>query len=288
MSENGKLNKFWLYELTRPAFEDWLENEPAPVVIIGIGSIEQHGPHLPIGMDSLWARNFIHKVAKRTNSVAFHPCWSGYSRHHMGFKGTVTFSQETFLAVLMDTIGCLAEHGVKRFVISNWHGGNNSTYNLAIQKAIRKHRVMVAAPWGPSGTELSKRFYDRQRRYYDQHAGLSETSSALNMYPELVEMWRIPDDWKPTMSIHPKLMEYMDPDREDYQLVNQVLDACIEPYTDDYVSDGIIATNDPRNADPNEAARASEERENFLVDYINLWKTIPLPPAYRSRAPRPS
>ena len=39
MSENGKLNKFWLHELTRPAFEDWLDNEPAPVVVIGVGSI---------------------------------------------------------------------------------------------------------------------------------------------------------------------------------------------------------------------------------------------------------
>ena len=43
LSENGKLSKFWLWELTRPAFEDWLDNDPAPVVVIGIGSIEQHG-----------------------------------------------------------------------------------------------------------------------------------------------------------------------------------------------------------------------------------------------------
>jgi hypothetical protein len=42
MSENGKLSKFWITELTRPAFEDWLEHEENPVVVIGIGSIEQH------------------------------------------------------------------------------------------------------------------------------------------------------------------------------------------------------------------------------------------------------
>ena len=47
------LSKFWIHELTRPAFVDWLENESAPVAVIGIGSIEQHGPHLPLGTDSL-------------------------------------------------------------------------------------------------------------------------------------------------------------------------------------------------------------------------------------------
>jgi hypothetical protein len=71
LSENRKLKKFWLYELTRPAFEDWLENEPAPVMVIGVGSIEQHGPHLPLGTDSLTARKFIYEVAKKTNSLAF-------------------------------------------------------------------------------------------------------------------------------------------------------------------------------------------------------------------------
>ncbi len=45
MSENGKLSRFWIHELTRPAFEDWVDNDPTPVVVIGIGAVEQHGPH---------------------------------------------------------------------------------------------------------------------------------------------------------------------------------------------------------------------------------------------------
>ena len=107
MSENGKLSKFWIHELTRPAFEDWLDKEPEPVVIIGIGSIEQHGPHLPLGMDSLAARSFIHEIAKKSNSVCVHPCWSGYSPHHMAFKGTITLSEDTLLNVILDTISKL-------------------------------------------------------------------------------------------------------------------------------------------------------------------------------------
>jgi len=280
MSENGKLKKFWIQELTRPAFEDWLENEPAPVVVIGIGAIEQHGLHLPLGTDSLGARAFIHEVAERTNSVCIHPCWPGYSPHHMGFKGTITFSEETLLSVLLDTIGSLATHGVNRFVLINHHGGNSNIMALAAQIAKREFRVMVATPRGPSETELAKKIEDRMKRYFEVHSGPRETAYALHYFPELVEMWRL-EDWGNTFKVDPKLMEFMDPDREDHELVNQVFDACLEPDTDDFTSSGQYAITDPRTADPEEAKQASEERLQFLVDFINLWKTIPVPPAYR-------
>ena len=81
-----------------------MENEPEPVVVLGMGSIEQHGPHLPLGMDSLGAKHFVYEVAKRTNSVCFNPCWPGYSPHHMGYRGTVTLKEDTLHAVYMDTI----------------------------------------------------------------------------------------------------------------------------------------------------------------------------------------
>ena len=73
----------------------------------------------------------------------------------------------------------------------------------------------------------------------------------------------------------------MDPDREDYELVSHVFTACLEPDTDDFTSSGQYAVTDPRTADPEEAKQASEEGVQFLVDFINLWGTIPVPPAYR-------
>lgn len=279
MSEKGKLKRFWIHELTRPAFEDWLDNDPAPIMIIGIGAIEQHGSHLPLGMDSLGARAFIHEVAKRSNSVCVHPCWPGYSPHHMGFRGTITFREETLLGVLMDTIASLADHGIKRFLISNHHGGNRNIMNLAIQLAKRYSGVMVAAPSGPSDTEMAKIMTDRQKRYWDVHSGPNETSGALYLFPELVEMERL-EDWEPTLKIDPKLMDFMDPDREDYELVSQVRAACGEPDTDDFTSSGVYGINDPRTADPDEYKQRFEERVQFFVDFINLWKSIPVPPAY--------
>ena len=280
LSENGKLKKFWLQELTRPAFEDWIENEPVPVVVLGVGSIEQHGPHLPLGMDSLGARHFVHEVASRTNSVCFHPVWPGYSPHHMGFRGTVTLSEDTLQAVLMDTIGSLSEHGVKRFVMSNHHGGNRNIFNLVAQLSKHYFNVMVATPSGPSGTELAKEVADRQKRHWDVHSGPTETSGALHHFPELVEMWRL-EGWEPALRMDPKLFEFMDPDREDFELVSQVRSACMPPVNIDFTSTGVYGTNDPRTASAEEGGRRFEERVKFFVDFINVWKTIPLPEAFK-------
>jgi len=281
MSENGKLSKFWITELTRPAFEDWLEHEKDPVIVIGIGSIEQHGPHLPLGMDSLAVREMIHKVASRTNSVCVHPCWPGYSPHHMGFPGTITFSWDTLMNVLMDTISSLAYHGIKRFVIINGHGGNTATMNLVAQVAKREYGVMIAVPTGPNSTELAKKTGDRSQRYWDVHSGTNETGTALALFPNLVEMWRIPEDWEPSNNMSQKLKDMKNPDRKDHELASQVFGAVAEPDTDDFTTDGIYGWDSPKEANAEEAATRIEERVEFIAEFIRRWKEIPVPPAFR-------
>ena len=279
MSEKGKLKRFWIQELTRPAFEDWLENEPAPVVIIGIGAIEQHGLHLPLGTDSLGVVEFIHTVASKTNSVCVHPCWPGYSPHHMAFPGTITFSEDTLKGILLDTIESLTSHGVKRFVLINYHGGNTNISKLVAQIAKREFNVMVATPEGPDETELAKEIQRRMDKYFEVHSGPRETSYALHYFPELVEMWRL-EDWENPTLIEEKLQEFMDPDREDFELVNQIFHASLPPNTHDISKTGQYAINDPRTASPEKGMQMSDEAIDFLVGFINLWKTIPLAPAY--------
>jgi creatinine amidohydrolase/Fe(II)-dependent formamide hydrolase-like protein len=196
----------------------------------------------------------------------------------MTFAGTVTFSEGTLLAVLMDTIGSLSRHGIKRFLIVNIHGGNTNIVNLAVQLAKREFHVMVAAPLGPGATAIGKLHSDRQKRYWDVHSGPTETGTALHLFPEMVEMNRL-EGWKPTLSMHPCLMKFLDPDRDDYELVAQVFRACVEPDTEDFTSSGVYGTNDPREADPEESKVRFEEKVGFLVEFIKTWKSVPVPPA---------
>lgn len=277
MSENGKLSKYWLHQLTRPAFEDWLENEDEPVIVFGLGAIEQHGPHLPLGTDSLDTEAMIEEIAKRSNSVCVMPSWVGYSPHHMGFKGTVTFSEETYLGVILDTIGSLAEHGVKRFVFYSGHGGNMPVLNLAMTIARRKYKAMCYYAMGPKGSEVSKKIMERMKKYNDLHSGVNETSAALHHFPELVEMWRL-DDWEPMLRVDSPAKEYMTSENE---IERQVAEASREPSTHCFTADGIYGTNDPRTADPEEYAERFDERAQYYADFIKLWKTVPVPKGYQ-------
>ena len=277
MSENGKLSRYWLQELTHPSFEDWLENEPQPVIVFGLGAIEQHGPHLPLGTDSLDTMSMIEEIGKRSNSVCVMPSWVGYSQHHMGFKGTITYSEETYLGVILDTIGSLAEHGVKRFVFYSGHGGNMPVLNLAMQVARRKFKVMCYYAMGPRGSEVGKKIMERMVKYNDLHSGVNETSAALKLFPELCEMWRL-DDWEPMLKVDSKIKEFMGSESE---IERQVADASREPSTHHFTSDGIYGTNDPRTADPEEYAKWFDERAQYYADFIKLWKRVPVPKGYR-------
>jgi len=267
--------KYLLHEMTRGAFEEWLKSEKRPVALIAVGAVEQHGPHLPLGTDTIWAVSICEEIAKKTNSIVVQPCWPGFSPHHMAFKGTITFSAETLLNILVETIDSLAKHGIKRFIIINGHGGNTEIVALAARLAKRKSRVYVAIPRGPSKTELAKKYADRALKYLEVHSGARETGSILIIRPDLVEMDRV-KDWKPTTKLEPELMKLMNPEREDREIAQQVLWASLPHDTDEITSSGIYALTHPKDADLNEAKKRREEFVNFVVEFIKLWKTIPL------------
>jgi creatinine amidohydrolase/Fe(II)-dependent formamide hydrolase-like protein len=149
-----------------------------------------------------------------------------------------------------------------------------------VQLAKREFGVMVSAPQGPSGTELAKKLSERQKRHWDVHSGPSETGTALALFPELVEMNRL-EGLEVTLKLDPRLIEFLDPDRADYELVSQVYSACSQPDTDDFTSSGVYGKNDPRDADAEEARRRFEERVEFVAEFIRVWKTIPTPPAFK-------
>jgi creatinine amidohydrolase/Fe(II)-dependent formamide hydrolase-like protein len=184
------------------------------------------------------------------------------------------------MAVLMDTMESLSCHGIRRFLICNVHGGNGNVVNLAIQKAKQELHIMAAAPTGPGYEGKQRRRGWRQKRHWDVHSGRTETSTALHLFPKLVEMERL-ESWKPTLDMAPALMEFLDPDREDYELVQQVFRACVEPRTDDFSSSGVYGTSDPKKADVEEAKKRFEDKVNFMVAFIQAWKNIPAPAGFK-------
>ncbi len=262
--------KVLLQEFTRPAFEEYLESEPNPVALVPLGSIEQHGPHLPLGTDSYVAQAMAERAARRTNSIVVTPCWPGYSPHHMGFPGTITFSAETLTGIILDTVQSLADHGIKKVVLLNAHGGNTTIANDAARKARRETGSIVLTPGPSSGRDPKDTL-----RHVDVHAGAGETGTALALFPELVEMERV-EEFEPTAKFPEQVEKLRDPDGPDAEIRLQLVMAYIGD-THEFTSSGVYGFTDPKDADPEASESGLQTRLEQLVKLIEYWKEIDLP-----------
>lgn len=94
-------------------------------VVIGIGSIEQHGPHLPTSTDSLIGDAIANKVtANLKNALQAPTIRIGCSSHHLSFPGTISYKESTLKAIIQDYVKSLALHGFTNIVLLPSHGGN--------------------------------------------------------------------------------------------------------------------------------------------------------------------
>jgi len=182
-----------VWEMTRCEAEAVLDDVEA--VIIPTGSLEQHGVHLPMGHDTASALFIATKAAERLypKILVAPPIAVGLSPHHMRWPLSLTLRPATFLALLLDLASSLKQHGVRRVVILNGHGGNMRAWEEIGGSATR----IAAEKMGEMGLKaaavnywelLPNSFLEETLDVEPSggHAGEFETSVALFMYPEKV------------------------------------------------------------------------------------------------------
>lgn len=130
-----------LLEITQPEAEAILKR--SGLVIIPMGSVEQHGPHLPCGTDYLASLIIGKEVAKKVDGLLLPFCPVGVTPFHMSFAGTLSLKPQTFIALVEDLCESVIQHGAKRIVFLNWHEGNTSAMNLAGVAIQQRHPVRV-------------------------------------------------------------------------------------------------------------------------------------------------
>ncbi|MCL4368639.1 MAG: creatininase family protein [Actinobacteria bacterium] len=159
------------------------------VVIVAIGSTEQHGPHLPVDTDMsiVWevATRAAAKVQEFPVLVA-PPVWSGYSPHHMVFPGTITLSLETFVNLLVEVASSIAQHGFKKILLLNGHGGNHHAVATAAMKLNEKGVMVAAATYWYLAVDEINQIRDSEPGGMG-HACELETSVQMRLHPELVD-----------------------------------------------------------------------------------------------------
>ncbi|MDP6707257.1 MAG: creatininase family protein [Alphaproteobacteria bacterium] len=161
------------------------------VVIVPVASIEQHGPHLPVQVDTRLAyetsRRSARLVAERGGAaVVTPPVWSGLSEHHIPFGGTLSVDYQTFFLILRGITDSLVRQGFRRILINNGHGGNITACKMAVQELTLEFELPVVATTYP--IEARQAFAEiLEDQDFIMHAGEAETSMMLALVPDLVD-----------------------------------------------------------------------------------------------------
>ncbi len=158
------------------------------VALLPVGSIEQHGPHLPLDTDAFDADYLSRRIAEACSDpkpLVLPLIPYGVSFEHGEFKGTVSVSNDT-LAHLVYEIGVnVARNGINKLVIVNGHGGNIPALNYAAQMITRDTKMFVCIDTGETS---DVDIYKIAETPGDIHAGEIETSTSLAVRPHLVKM----------------------------------------------------------------------------------------------------
>lgn len=110
--------------------------------VVPLGSIEEHGPHSPIG-DYIIIDEIAARAAEAAGDVLAPILPFGYSEYFRNYPGTITLRASTLGAVLADTIGCLLRHAFPRIAIVNGHAGNTGIVDLVTRRFRRTHGIVI-------------------------------------------------------------------------------------------------------------------------------------------------
>ncbi len=177
----------WLLaELTWPEAEARFRE--TDLVLLPVGAIEQHGPHLPLDTDAYDADRLAREVAAACSDpkpLVLPLIPYGVSYHHEDFAGTLSVRNETMAQIIYDIGMGAARCGATKLVIVNGHGGNGAALAFAAQMINRDARIFTCVESG----ETSDVDIDAMAETHnDVHAGEVETSTTLALRPELVRM----------------------------------------------------------------------------------------------------
>jgi len=161
------------------------------VVLLPVGAVEQHGPHLPTDVDIRGAVDTAHAAAARRDyMIVAPPVWWGLSGAHKKFAGLLTLRMETFLNLLEDLCDSIVDDGFRKIVLVVGHGSNKPPIQMFVGQYMQKRGVPIVQLnylnlGAPKFQEIRK-----SRVGGDFHAGEAETALILHLAPHLVKMDR--------------------------------------------------------------------------------------------------
>lgn len=181
------------------------ERKDKDVVILPIGSVEQHGPHLPLFTDTIISEGFSKLLAEKVSGIVMPAINYGYKSQPASgggplFPGTIDLNGTTLINMVKDIIEELIRDGVKKIALVNSHFENQAFLLEAIDLVSRTMpegtKIIMMSWWDLISKETIDKVFNEVKfpGWALEHAAITETSLILKFAPELVHMDRLIDE----------------------------------------------------------------------------------------------
>ena len=274
--------KNYLPHMSWPEVQDLLTR--TDMVIIPVGSIEEHGPQLPEGTDFLNGLERALLIAQKTDVLVAPILLPGNSPYHMEFPGTITLPAELIQEVYVEASRSLIRHGFRRFLLLNSHGGNQTITRFIVDR-LNQETEAIAVDLGDAAAPFQKRAPRPRSPVFDRHAGVGETSDALYLLPSLVNLsaarattLTLPDHLQKML---PEVVAG-DPTAQMVFLAEalKAKETGKHTSTREMTPTGVWSLRDPKEATVDQGRESVEAFTAAAVAFIERWKALrPLEPA---------
>ncbi|MFJ5486700.1 creatininase family protein [Hansschlegelia beijingensis] len=172
--------------------EDFADPDVASwIAVLPVAAVEQHGPHLPVGVDAMIGEGYLARAAAlipEEMPVTFLPMQTvGASAEHLAFPGTLTLSPETVIRAWTEIGASVARAGVRRLIFLNSHGGNSPLLDV-VSRSLRVDHGMLAVTVSWQRFGYPDGLFSPQEVRHGIHGGAIETSLMLAFRPDLPRM----------------------------------------------------------------------------------------------------
>ena len=186
-------------EMTSKELREFAKRKDA-VAVMGIGCVEKHGDHLPLGTDSLTVYKVVEAATERESAVLLPPLWHGILTGSKQFPGSINIKRDVLFAYLENVCDEVSANGLKKILIVNGHGGNSGLLATFVKSTLHRevdYALYVMNGWSPP-------------EGWDGHGGAMETSLIMVNYPNLVKMREVKGPMKSNPSPIPDVITPVD------------------------------------------------------------------------------
>lgn len=173
---------------------DALEDKANTVIVLPVGAIEQHGPHMPCAVDSIVAAGVVGKAMEKLPAeipaYAMAPITYGKSDEHLHFPGTMTLTGEILLHTIQEIGESVYRAGFRKFVMVNAHGGQPQPLEMAARELRLRHGDFMVIARSAWSVPYDASFLPETERTLAMHAGHGECAILMALAPDTLHMDR--------------------------------------------------------------------------------------------------